>query len=209
MTRPLRGLYAVTDGRGGDALLDLVGALLRGGAALVQYRAKQVPAARRHAEAAALLALCRTHRVPLIVNDDLDLAVAIGADGVHLGRDDAPLAVARQRLGPDAIVGVSCYAEYDRAVAAAAGGADYVAFGSLFPSPTKPQAPQAPLALLGRARCELALPVCAIGGITLANAGQALAAGSDLLAVISDLAEAPDPQARAAAYAALWPASST
>jgi thiamine-phosphate pyrophosphorylase len=209
MTRPLRGLYAVTDGRGGDALLDLVDALLRGGAALVQYRAKQVSAARRHAEAAALLVLCRAHRVPLIVNDDLDLAVAIGADGVHLGRDDAPLAVARQRLGQDAIVGVSCYAEFDRARTAASGGADYVAFGSLFPSPTKPAAPQAPLALLGRARRELALPVCAIGGITLANAGQALAAGSDLLAVISDLAEAPDPQARAAAYAALWPAPPT
>lgn len=209
MTRPLRGLYAVTDGRGGDDLLDLVGALLRGGAALVQYRAKQVPAARRHAEAAGLLALCRAHRVPLIVNDDLDLAVAIGADGVHLGRDDAPLAVARQRLGPDAIVGVSCYAEFGRARAAAAGGADYVAFGSLFASPTKPAAPRAPLALLGRARRELALPVCAIGGITLANAGQALAAGSDLLAVISDLAEAPDPQAQAAAYAALWPVPPT
>jgi thiamine-phosphate pyrophosphorylase len=205
MTRPLRGLYAVTDGRGGADLLDLVGALLRGGAALVQYRAKQVPAARRQAEAAALLALCRAHRVPLVVNDDLDLAVASGADGVHLGRDDAPLAVARQRLGPDAIIGVSCYAEFDRARAAAAGGADYVAFGSLFPSSTKPAAPRAPLALLGRARRELGLPVCAIGGITLANAGLALAAGSDLLAVISDLAEAPDPQARAAAYAALWP----
>ncbi len=204
MNRLRRGLYAVTDGRGGDALFDLVAALLRGGAVLLQYRAKGVPTGRRREESTALLALCREHRVPLIVNDDLALAFAIGADGVHLGRDDATLAEARAALGANAIIGVSCYADLERARAAAAGGADYIAFGSLFPSMTKPEAVSAPLALLGQARHELALPVCGIGGITLDNAGAVVAAGGDLLAVISDLAEAPDPEAHAAAYSALF-----
>ncbi len=199
-----RGLYAVTDGRPGLRLLATAEAVLRGGAVLLQYRAKEVPEARRRDECAALLALCRRHAVPLVVNDDLELAAATGADGVHLGRDDAPPGIARQMLGEGAIVGVSCYAELDRAHAAAAAGADYVAFGSLFPSPTKPAAACAPLELLERARTELDLPVCAIGGITLANAPRAIAAGADLLAVITDLAQSTDPRARAAAYAALF-----
>jgi thiamine-phosphate pyrophosphorylase len=201
-----RGLYAVTDGRSGAPLLDLVEAVLRGGAVLLQYRAKATPPARRREEATALLALCRRHGVPLVINDDLDLAVASGADGIHLGRDDAPPAEARRALGDAAIIGVSCYAESERATAAVAAGADYVAFGSLFPSPTKPGAPPAPPGLLAQARRELGVPVCGIGGITLANAPRAIAAGADLLAVISDLAEADDPNARAAAYAALFAA---
>ena len=204
MNRLRRGLYPVTDGRSGDALFDLVAALLRGGAVLLQYRAKGVPAGRRREESTALLALCRKHGVPLIINDDLALAVAIGADGVHLGRDDATLAEARAALGTSAIIGVSCYADIGRARAAAVDGADYIAFGSLFPSTTKPEAVPAPLALLGQARHELTLPVCGIGGITLDNAGAVVTAGGDLLAVISDLAKAPDPEAHAAAYRALF-----
>jgi thiamine-phosphate pyrophosphorylase len=204
MNRLRRGLYAVTDGRGGDALLNFVAALLGGGAALLQYRAKGVPTGRRREESTALLALCRGHGVPLIVNDDLSLALAIGADGVHLGRDDATLTEARAALGARAIIGVSCYADLELARAAAAGGADYIAFGSLFPSTTKPEAVPAPLALLGQARREFSLPVCGIGGITLDNAGAVVAAGGDLLAVIGDLAEAADPESRAAAYRALF-----
>ncbi len=199
-----RGLYAVTDGRSGAQLLTLVEAVLRGGAVLIQYRAKTTAAARRREEAAALLTLCRRHGVPLVINDDLELAVASGADGIHLGRDDTPPVEARRILGDNAIIGVSCYAEAERARNALRAGADYVAFGSLFPSPTKPGAPPATPGLLGQVRQELGIPVCGIGGITLANAPQAIAAGADLLAVISDLANAPDPETRAAAYAALF-----
>jgi thiamine-phosphate pyrophosphorylase len=178
-----RGLYALTDGSSGARLLALAEAVLRGGAVLLQYRAKATPQALRREEATALLALCRRHGVPLVINDDFELAVATGADGVHLGRDDPPPAQAREALGETAIIGVSCYADPERARAAAAAGADYVA--------------------------ELDLPVCGIGGITLANAPQAIAAGADLLAVISDLANAPNPGAQAAAYAALFHARDT
>ena len=204
-----RGLYALTDGSSGTRLLELAEAVLCGGAVLLQYRAKAAAPERRRMEAEALLALCRHHGVPLIVNDDLALAVAIGADGVHLGRDDPPPGAARDALGEAAIIGVSCYAELERARAAAAAGADYIAFGSLFPSPTKPGAVRALPELLGSARAELGLPVCAIGGITLANASQAIDAGADLLAVITDLAEAHDPREHAAAYAALFAAQDT
>lgn len=204
MSRLRRGLYLVTDGSPLQPLLATVAAALRGGAVLVQYRAKDVPPERRHAEASALLQLCRAHGTPLLVNDDLELALAIGADGVHLGRDDAPADVARGRLGAGALIGVSCYADLQRAHAAIAAGADYVAFGSMFPSSTKPAAPPAPLALLGAARDTLGVPVCAIGGITLANAAVVVGAGADLLAVISDVAAAADPEARARAYATLF-----
>jgi thiamine-phosphate pyrophosphorylase len=204
-----RGLYALTDGSSGARLLALAEAVLRGGAVLLQYRAKATPRALRREEATALLALCRRHGVPLVINDDFELAVATGADGVHLGRDDPPPAQAREALGETAIIGVSCYADPERARAAAAAGADYVAFGSLFTSSTKPSATRAPLELLGAAGRELDLPVCGIGGITLANAPQAIAAGADLLAVISDLTNAPDPGPQAAAYAALFNARDT
>jgi thiamine-phosphate pyrophosphorylase len=162
-----RGLYALTDGSSGTHLLALAEAVLRGGAALLQYRAKATPRALRREEATALLALCRRHGVPLVINDDFELAVATGADGVHLGRDDPPPAQAREALGETAIIGVSCYADPERARAAAAAGADYVAFGSLFTSSNKPGATRAPLELLGAAGRELDLPVCGIGGITL------------------------------------------
>jgi thiamine-phosphate pyrophosphorylase len=129
--------------------------------------------------------------VPLIINDDLALALAIGADGVHLGRDDGDPAEARRALGPGRILGVSCYDEWARAEAGAAAGVDYLAFGAVYPSPTKPHAPRAGLELLARAKRELGLPVAAIGGITLDNAPPLIAAGASLLAVISDVFSAP------------------
>ncbi|MDX1593261.1 MAG: thiamine phosphate synthase [Gammaproteobacteria bacterium] len=204
-----RGLYAVTDGSDDGPLLARVEALLSGGAVLLQYRAKSLPVARRRDQAQALLALCREARVPLVINDDLELASAIGADGIHLGRDDAAPSLARERLGADAIIGVSCYADLARARTAVAAGADYVAFGSVHPSPTKPDAVRAPLELIAAARRTLGCPICAIGGITLANAPGIIAAGADLLAVITDLAEAADPRARAEAYRALFVSSAT
>jgi thiamine-phosphate pyrophosphorylase len=191
----LRGLYAITPE--GPGLLDKVQRALEGGVALLQYRRKQEAS---RDEARALLALCRRHGVPLIVNDDLGLALELGADGVHLGRDDGELAAARAKL-KGKLLGASCYDRLELARAAIAAGADYVAFGSVFSSPTKPAAVRAPLSLLGH---RLGRPACAIGGITLRNAPQAIAAGADLVAVISDLFDAPDIARQAAAYGKLF-----
>lgn len=201
----LRGLYAITtEAPGPEALTEQVARAIRGGAAVVQYRDKSDDAARRREEAEALLVLCRAHGVPLIVNDDVELARAVGADGVHLGRDDIPLAQARAALGPQALIGVSCYNVLDRALAAQEAGADYVAFGSFFPSSTKPAAVRAGLELLREARSRLDLPIVAIGGITPENGAQLVEAGADMLAVIQGVFGAPDPQAAARRYAALF-----
>lgn len=201
----LRGLYAVTPD---DSLLprlsNLVGQALAGGVRLVQYRNKQAPPALRRAQAAELLRICRACDARLIVNDDLALALEIGADGVHLGRDDGELGAARAALGPARILGVSCYDDLASGAVAHAAGADYLAFGSVFASSTKPQAVRASLDLLAEAKKRFALPIAAIGGITLANAPQAIAAGADLLAVITDLFDAPDIAERAKEYERLF-----
>jgi thiamine-phosphate pyrophosphorylase len=184
----LRGLYAITrDGLAEATLLAEAEAALAGGAALLQLRDKSADAARRARLAHALAALCRRFDACFIVNDDLALALAVGADGVHLGGTDGDLAAARHATPPGFVLGASCYADFSRAQAAVAAGADYLAFGAVHPSPTKPHAASAPLSLFARARSELAVPVCAIGGITLANAGAIVAAGADMLAVVSDL----------------------
>ncbi|MCX9155796.1 thiamine phosphate synthase [Niveibacterium sp. 24ML] len=204
MTRLRRGLYAITpDWRDTARLLAVTESILTGGAVLLQYRNKMADAALAHAQASALLGLCRRYEVPLLINDDVALATDIGADGAHIGRDDGELAAARARLGAKAIIGVSCYADLNRARDAAMGGADYVAFGAMFASPTKPHAPPAPMSLLGAARA-FGKPVTCIGGITAENAGALVTAGADLLAVISDLYEAAEPRERAATYAALF-----
>lgn len=201
----LKGLYAVTPELDDTAdLLRRAGQALLGGARLLQYRNKTAAAALRREQAAALLGLCRRHGAALIVNDDLALAQEIGADGLHLGRGDGDPAAARAALGPGRLLGVSCYDEMERARAARRGGADYLAFGSFFASPTKPAAVRAPLTLLAEAKAELGLPLCAIGGIALDTAPRLIEAGADLLAVISDLFEAPDIRGRAAAYASLF-----
>jgi thiamine-phosphate pyrophosphorylase len=190
----LRGLYAVTP-EAPDAV-EKVRLALEGGLALLQYRRKR----RDLAEARAVAALARRHGVPLIVNDDVELALELDADGVHLGRDDGDLRSARARLG-DRILGASCYDEPELARRAVEAGADYVAFGSVFPSTTKPAAVRAPLALFA---AKLGVPLCAIGGITLENAPRVIGAGADLLAVVSDLFDAPDIRARAAQYQGLF-----
>ena len=203
------GLYLVTpDMADADALAAAVAAVLPARPALVQYRNKLADARQRREQAERLLALCRGAGVPLVINDDLALALAVGADGVHLGRDDGDPAEARRALGPGRILGVSCYDEWARAEVGAAAGVDYLAFGAVYPSPTKPHAPRAGLELLARAKRELGLPVVAIGGITLDNAPPLIAAGASLLAVISDVFSAPDPAARAAAYAGLFTGTS-
>ena len=139
-----------------------------------------------------------------IINDDLELALKVGADGVHLGADDGDLAAARRALGPGKVLGASCYADLELARQAVAAGVDYVAFGAVYPSPTKPDTTRAPLELFARCRAELRIPTCAIGGITLDNAPTLLTAGADLLAVISDLFAAPDIESRAHTYQALF-----
>jgi thiamine-phosphate pyrophosphorylase len=202
--RTLRGLYAITPALADtEALAARVEQCLTGGALLLQYRAKHAPADLALAQARRLAALCRAHGVPFVVNDSIELALACGADGVHLGRDDAEARTAR-RAFPRGIVGVSCYADPERARAAAAAGADYVAIGSVFASTTKPGAVRAPLELLARAREAGGLPVVAIGGITPHNAAQAIAAGADMLAVISAVFEAEDVRAAARAFARLF-----
>jgi thiamine-phosphate pyrophosphorylase len=209
----LRGLCAVTlDDPLLPRLSALVKAALDGGAPFVQYRNKLASRPLRRAQAAEMLRICRATGARLIINDDVWLAVEIGADGAHLGRDDAPggsLAAARDALGPKRILGVSCYNELGRAEEAARAGADYVAFGSMFPSRTKPAAVRASLELLGEARRRFGLPVAAIGGITLDNAPQLIAAGADMLAVVSDLFDAMDIKTRAQAYQQLFAAADT
>ncbi len=205
MNTELRGLYAITpEAADAAALLAGVGAALAGGCRLVQFRDKSSPMAERLARARALRTLTRTHGARLIVNDDLALAMLIDADGVHLGAADGNLRSARAILGPQRILGASCYADFAAAAAAVAAGADYVAFGAVYPSPTKPAAVRAPLALFERARRELPARRCAIGGLTLDDAPAVLAAGADLLAVITDLFSAPDVAVRAAQYQRLF-----
>ena len=190
---PIKGLYAVTPDVADTALLlAKVEPVLAAGARLLQYRNKSADAARRGEQARALRAVCRRHAATLIINDDVTLARAIDADGVHVGADDPALAIAREQLGSQKIIGVSCYDDLQRARAAATQGADYVAFGSFFASAVKPGAVRAPLSVLPAARA-LGVPVVAIGGITLDNAGGLIAAGADAVAVISALFAAPDP----------------
>lgn len=201
----LSGLYAVTPDQADTAdLVRRVRDALRGGTRLVQYRHKGADAALRREQARALLAACRESGAALIINDDLRLAQAIGADGVHLGGADSDPAAARAELGPGRLLGLSCYDDLERAREARRIGADYVAFGSFFASATKPAAVRAPLDLLPAASQALGLPLAAIGGITLQNAPRLIAAGADLVAVISDLFDAPDIAARAAAYIQLF-----
>lgn len=205
--RPLRGLYAITPGRLLDdapALEAAVDAALKGGVRLLQYRDKRPAPQGREDQAARLLARCRAAGVAFIINDDLELATAIGADGVHLGRDDGSLAAARARLGPQAILGATCGDSLARAEAAVAAGASYVAFGRYFPSRTKPEAPPAALATLTAARARLPVPVCAIGGVTPENAPALIAAGADLVAAVEGLFGAADITATARAYGAAF-----
>lgn len=188
----IRGLYALTpDLADTEMLCLLVEASLSGGASMVQYRNKLASFDLCAEQVSALLKICRGHHIPLIINDHLDLCLQLDADGVHLGAEDigkhGNLAEARQRLGDNKILGVSCYNRFELAQQAKVQGADYVAFGACFESGTKPAAVNAPLELISRARKELNLPIVAIGGITLDNAASAIKAGASSIAVIGAL----------------------
>jgi len=202
---PLHGLYVITDTAlcAGHIESGVEQALL-GGARVVQYRDKSDDSARRLAEARALAGLCRDHGALLIVNDDIGLAAACNAHGVHLGREDGALAMARSMLGPEAVIGLSCYDDFDRARQARQAGADYIAFGRFFPSRTKPGAVQADPELLRRGRAELDRPLVAIGGITPENGRSLIAAGARMLAVVQAVFGAPDIRAACESFTALF-----
>ena len=203
----IRGLYALTpDEPDTDRLTEMVQAALEGGARLVQYRNKVATPRLRRQQAQALRDVCRRFAVPLIVNDDLAIAVEIDADGVHLGREDGDVAAARARF-PGKLLGASCYNEIPRAIAAQSGGADYVAFGRFFRSVTKPGDIKASLALVAEAKRQIDVPVVAIGGITLEQTPSLIAGGVDAVAVISALFSSADIRATARRFAALFDAA--
>ncbi len=191
------GLYVITD----CVQLPFVQTLaktdviLSAGVAVLQYRNKTADAASRLEQARLLADLCRRRRTPLIVNDDVNLAIQCEADGVHLGGDDMTCAEARRRLGSEFLIGISCYDSLERAQTAQAEGADYAAFGAFFPTSTKTPRARPEPSLLARAKTQLQIPIVAIGGITADNAGVLLAAGADNLAVVSALYGAQDPAA--------------
>ena len=201
----IAGLYALTPDRSDTrAMTECAAAALDGGAATLQYRNKTAAPALRLEQALALRALCASRGATFIVNDDVELAHAVEADGVHLGRDDATVATARSRLPSSALIGVSCYDSLERAEAAVGAGADYIAFGSFFSSSTKPHAVRAGLSLLSTASTRWKVPIVAIGGITPANAGALIDAGADAVAVLSALFDAADIAAAARLFVAVF-----
>ncbi len=179
----VRGLYVITNTCENDSVLNRVEAALRGGACIVQYRDKSKDDAKRLHQAQAIVALCQEYSALSIINDDIALAQAVGADGVHVGRDDLALTQARAAL-PDKLIGVSCYNQIELALAAQEAGADYVAFGRFFASVTKPNAIQADIEILKIAKARLRIPIIAIGGITSENGRALVQAGAAALAVI-------------------------
>ena len=201
----LHGIYGITDSTltPGETLLPAVEQALKGGVRLLQYRDKNSDPEYRRAQAIALQALCSSYQVPLLINDDIQLCLDVGAAGVHLGQSDTDIEQARKLLGDEAIIGITCHADLGLARRAEQAGASYVAFGRFFPSLTKPEAPPASLDVLVKAKQELTIPVAAIGGIDAQNAEQLLAAGADLLAVINYLFSSPDIAGRAKALASL------
>jgi thiamine-phosphate pyrophosphorylase len=203
MRFPARGLYAITqtDNKSANAIINEVEAAIIGGAVLVQYRDKNPADA--HFLARELVKVCHQHKVPLIINDDVELAARVGADGVHIGKEDGAITEARMRLGNDAIIGVSCYDFVERALDAQGQGATYVAIGRFFPSSSKPLAAPARIETLQQAKLLLNIPIVAIGGILPENGAQLLAAGADLLAVIGGLFD-NQPEQSARAYQVLF-----
>ncbi|MCW8922923.1 MAG: thiamine phosphate synthase [Gammaproteobacteria bacterium] len=202
---PLRGLYAITDEQlMAECFLFKAEQALLGGARLIQYRDKSDDPQKRLSQASALKKLCEQYNALLIINDDIALARTVQADGVHLGKDDVSFGHARQQLGPETLIGVSCYNQLSTALEAEKAGADYVAFGAFFTSPTKPKAQAASLELLKSARQQLQVPICAIGGITTVNAQTLVEQGADMTAIITDLFSSDDIQATASQFSQLF-----
>lgn len=203
--KAVRGLYVIADTEIIEKDLVLtVAEAIEGGARIVQYRDKSDNAAKRSSDGIALRDLCRQHGVAFIINDDIELARQVNADGVHLGKEDAELTSAHEQLGANFIIGVSCYNELERGRSAIAAGASYIAFGSFYPSTVKPDAVRASETLLTQAKQEFTVPVVAIGGITPENGARLVAAGADALAVITGVFKSDDICAAARQYATLF-----
>lgn len=201
----MRGLYLVTpDWDDTEQLVAATEQALQGGAMLVQYRHKQAADALRREQAAALLSLCRRHGKPLIINDHVDLCIALDADGVHVGGTDESVAQARDRVGAGKIVGASCYGQLSLARDAAAAGASYVAFGGFYPSRVKKYEVSTPPSIVTEALQSLQVPVCVIGGMTVANAKPLIDLGAHMVAAISSIYSAPDYQSAAKEFASLY-----
>lgn len=202
----LSGIYAITDDDllPPARLLTAVEAALAAGICLLQYRSKRDSETERLQTAHDLQSLCAGYGVPLLINDDVELCAAVGAAGVHLGRQDASLQTARERLGSSAIIGITCHASLADALVAEQQGASYVAFGRFFPSHTKPGAPPAELALLRQAQAALTVPIVAIGGINTENGAAVMAAGADMLACVHALFGGDDVDAQTRALVALY-----
>jgi thiamine-phosphate pyrophosphorylase len=201
----MKGLYIVTpDWDDTQKLLDVTEMALRGGAALVQYRHKTADEALRHEQAECLLALCRSYQRPLIINDHVDLCLAINADGVHIGGTDMSVAQVRAILGPDKIVGASCYGDLQLARDALRDEASYVAFGGFYPSRVKKYPVTTPPEIITQSKSEIPLPVVVIGGMTDANAAPLVASGADMVAAISSVYAAADPEIAASGFARLF-----
>ncbi len=185
----LKGLYAITDQQliTEENFSASIEATLQGGTRIIQYRDKSDKQNKRLQQASLLRALCHQYHAICIINDDIELARAVNAHGVHLGKDDLSLTMARQMLGENAIIGVSCYNDLDRAMAAENNKADYVAFGAIFSSTTKPEANVAGLDIITKAKQQLSIPICTIGGITQENIQQVIQQGADMAAVISGI----------------------
>lgn len=191
----LKGLYVITDRplslERNQPIDQMVNKAIEGGARIIQYRNKQSALTIRRYEAKLLAEICKEHQVTFLINDDVEMAMEVNADGVHLGQNDTPYAIARKLLGQDKIIGITCHAQIELAREAAEQGADYVAFGRFYPSNSKPTASPASLDILQQARAELSIPVCAIGGITIDNASTLIEHGADMLAVIEAVLGAP------------------
>ena len=205
MTSSLTGLYLVTPDWDDTAqLLQVTEQALQGGVRLLQYRHKTASAALQREQAVALQQLCRQYACPFVINDHLTLCQELDADGVHVGATDAGVAQARRTLGPDKIVGASCYGDLALALAAQADGASYVAFGGFYPSRVKRYPVTTPVTLLSEATAQMNLPKVVIGGMTAANAVPLVQEGAQMVAAISSVYQAPDPQQAARQFAMLF-----
>lgn len=192
----LKGLYVIADTAciGAANIISKTDEVLSAGVKIIQYRDKVSTQSDRYKIAKSLRELTQDYKSLLLINDDAQLAASVDADGVHLGKEDISIEEARSSLGENKIIGASCYASYVNAQPAINASADYIAFGSFFPSPTKPDAPRAEIELIQQAKQDYKIPVCAIGGITPQNATNVLAAGADMIAVISAVFNASSPK---------------
>ncbi|HXG31421.1 MAG TPA: thiamine phosphate synthase [Thermodesulfobacteriota bacterium] len=206
MRHLLKGLYVITDKKliPRDRFIETVEKAIAGGARVVQLREKDTPQEEIIRLGKGLLEVTRRYRIPLIINDSPEIAKEIGADGVHLGKDDPPILRARMLLSKEAIIGVSCYGEIERGLEAEKEGADYVAFGTPFFTPTKPDRLPTPLEVLREAKRRIGIPIFAIGGINTENARSILETGVDGIAVITSVFGSADPERVAQDLASLF-----